>query len=336
MISKNSNKDLDVICIGRAGIDLHAGEINRPMEETMTFIKNVGGSPANIAVGSNQLGLKVGFIGKVSDDQHGRFIFNEFARRGINTEGVVTDKEGKKSGLAFTEVKSPTDCGILMYRDDVADLNLAIEDIDEDYIKRAKILMVSGTALAQSPSREAVFLAVEYAGKNDTAVFFDIDYRPYTWKSEEETGIYYALMAEKSNVIIGTREEFDTVEKLRIPKEQNSEKTEDEKKEDEKTAEEWLSHSAEIVFIKHGKEGGKVYRKSGEIVEAAVYPVVPVKTMGAGDAFASGLLYGFINEIGIYEATKVGAAAAAIVVSENSCAEAMPTIEEVNNFIRNY
>ena len=64
----------DIIAIGRACIDLNATEYNRPMEETMTFTKYVGGSPANISIGSSRLGLKAGFIGKISDDQHGRFI----------------------------------------------------------------------------------------------------------------------------------------------------------------------------------------------------------------------------------------------------------------------
>lgn len=65
-----------MIALGRACIDLNAVEYNRGMEETMTFSKYVGGSPANIAIGSAKLGLNVGFIGKIPDDQHGRFIEN--------------------------------------------------------------------------------------------------------------------------------------------------------------------------------------------------------------------------------------------------------------------
>ena len=72
-------RTLDFVAIGRLCIDLNANEINRPMEETMTFTKYVGGSPANIAIGMSRLGMKTGFIGKVADDQMGRFIVRLFA-----------------------------------------------------------------------------------------------------------------------------------------------------------------------------------------------------------------------------------------------------------------
>ena len=64
----NEEKEFDIVAIGRACIDLNAVEYNRPMEQTMTFSKYVGGSPANIAIGSSKLGLKTGFIGKIPED----------------------------------------------------------------------------------------------------------------------------------------------------------------------------------------------------------------------------------------------------------------------------
>ena len=161
----NSDREFDLIAIGRACIDLNANEYNRPMEETMTFTKYVGGSPANIAIGSSKLGLKAGFIGKIPDDQHGRFIESYMRGVGIDTSNMVVDQEGHKTGLTFTEIKSPEECSILMYRDEVADLYLHQSEVSEDYIKKAKILLVSGTALAKSPSREAVLKAVSLAKK---------------------------------------------------------------------------------------------------------------------------------------------------------------------------
>lgn len=174
----STDKRFDLIAVGRACIDLNATEYNRPMEETMTFSKYVGGSPANIAIGSSKLGLKTGFIGKVSDDQHGRFIQSYMEKVGVDTSQMVKDTEGHKSGLTFTEIKSPKECSILMYRTDVADLNLRPEDVSEGYIAQAKILLISGTALAKSPSREAVFQAVDYAKRQNVPIAFELDYRP--------------------------------------------------------------------------------------------------------------------------------------------------------------
>lgn len=153
----------DFTAIGRLCIDLNANEINRPMEETMTFTKYVGGSPANITIGMSRLGMKTAFIGKIAGDQMGRFIQSYLEKNGIDTSNVVTDDTGAVTGLAFTEIKSPTDCSILMYRDNVADLLLQAQEVQEQLIAESKVLLISGTALAQSPSREAVLQALTYA-----------------------------------------------------------------------------------------------------------------------------------------------------------------------------
>ena len=99
----------------------------------------------------------------------------------IDTSGISVDQTGAVTGLAFTEIKSPEECSILMYRDNVADLKLDTTMCQKIILNNTKALLISGTALAASPSREAVFLALDYARKHDVVVIFDLDYRPYTW-----------------------------------------------------------------------------------------------------------------------------------------------------------
>lgn len=315
----NENRPFDLIAIGRLCIDLNANEIHRPMEETRTFTKYVGGSPANIAIGSARLGQKTGFIGKVSDDQMGRFITDYLEKNQIDTSSVKIDQTGAVTGLAFTEIKSPEDCSILMYRDNVADLKLHPSEIDEDYIKQSKTLLVSGTALAKSPSREAVFLALEYAVKHDVRIIFDLDYRPYTWVDEAETAVYYNLAAEKCDVIIGTREEFDMMEKLLNVKESS----------DDYTASRWFSYRAELVVIKHGGSGSIAYTKDGASHRSGIFRTNVLKTFGAGDSYASAFIYGLMNGKDVSEAMKMGSASASLVISRHSCSDAMPTKEEL-------
>ena len=110
------SQKFDLIAIGRAAVDLNAVEYNRPLEETKSFAKFVGGSPANIAIGSAKLGQKVGFIGKVSDDQLGHYVTQYMADVGIDTTQMVKDDAGHKIGLTFTEIISPEESDILMYR----------------------------------------------------------------------------------------------------------------------------------------------------------------------------------------------------------------------------
>lgn len=315
------NRPIDIIGIGRLCIDLNADQINRPMEETSSFTKYVGGSPANITIGAARLGLKSGFIGKVADDQMGRFIVQYLKENEIDTSGVSVDNTGAVTGLAFTEIKSPEDCSILMYRDNVADLLLETNDVSEDYISQTKVLLVSGTALAASPSREAVFLTLDYARKHDVIVVFDLDYRPYTWNSDKETAVYYNLVAEKSDVIIGTREEFDMMEQF-----------EKEKQTDQQTAQKWFDYQAEIVVIKHGGAGSITYTKSGASYQGGTFKTKVLKTFGAGDSYASAFIYSLLQQWDIPKAMDYGSASAAIVISKHSCSEAMPTLEEIDQF----
>lgn len=319
-----SDRNLDFVALGRLCIDLNSNEINRPMEETITFTKYLGGSPANITVAMSRLGMKTGFIGRISNDQFGRFIKSYLEKNSIDTTNVITDKSRSVTGLAFTEIKSPKDCSILMYRDNVADLKLESGDVSEEYIKNSRALLISGTALAKSPSREAVFLALEFARKHNVVVFFDIDYRPYTWTSPEETSVYYNLAAEKCDVIIGTREEFDMMEAMVNPG----------NKDDKVTAQKWFDYNAKIVVIKHGKEGSIAYTKEGESFKGTIFPARIVKTFGAGDSYAGAFIYSLIQGKSIPEALEYGSASASLVISSHSCSDAMPTVTQIDEFIK--
>ncbi|MBT2290369.1 5-dehydro-2-deoxygluconokinase [Paenibacillus albidus] len=317
---QTASKKYDIIAIGRACLDLNAVEYNRPMEETLTFSKYVGGSPANIVIGGAKLGLKVGFIGKIPDDQHGRFIQTYMAGAGVDTSNMVIDQEGHKAGLAFTEIKSPEECSILMYREGAADLYLRPEEVNENYIKEAKALLVSGTALSQSPSREAVFQAIQYAKKHQVEIIFELDYRAYTWKSVYETSIYYSLVAEQAHVIIGTRDEFDMMENKQGC--------------NEDTIRHLFNHQARLVVIKHGVEGSYAYTNSGEIFRGTAYKSKVLKTFGAGDSYAAAFLYALLSGKDIGTALKYGSASAAIVVSKHSSSEAMPTVADIESLIQ--
>ncbi|MGG1519282.1 5-dehydro-2-deoxygluconokinase [Paenibacillus oryzisoli] len=318
-----AEKPLDFVAIGRLCIDLNANEIHRPMEETMTFTKYVGGSPANITIGMSRLGLQTAFIGKIANDQMGRFIADYLRRNNIETTNVVTDTTGAVTGLAFTEIKSPTDCSILMYRDNAADLKLTPGEVSEALIARTKVLLISGTALAKSPSREAVFQALSYAKKHGAVIAFDLDYRPYTWTSPEETAVYYNLAAEKCDILLGTREEFDMMEVF----EENA------AHDDRVTAAKWFDYRAKIVIIKHGKDGSIAYTQDGEGHSAKSFPAKVVKTFGAGDSYAAGFLYGVMQGWTLERSMEFGSAAACIVISSHSCSDAMPTAEAVHDYI---
>ncbi len=322
-IKFDNSRKLDIVPLGRAAIDFNPIDINMPLSESTTFKKYLGGSPANTAVGLARLGKKVGFIGKVSNDRFGEFIINYFKKEGIDTTQVALAKNGESLGLTFTEILSPTQSSILMYRTGVADLALEASEISEEYIKNTKAIIISGTALSQSPSREATLKALEYAKKNNTVVIFDIDYREYSWVSKDEIAIYYALVAKNSDVIIGSREEFDLTQGI-IGQDSS----------DQETASRWFDYGSKIVVIKHGKDGSTAYTSDKKSYNIKPFPVKLLKAFGGGDAYGSAFVYGLLEGWDIIDCLEFGSASASMLVASHSCSDAMPKVEEINEFIK--
>ncbi len=322
-IEFDNNKEFDLILLGRVAVDLNPVDYYCPLNESTTFKRYLGGSPANIAVGLARLGKKVGFFARVSDDQLGTFVTDYFENEGIDTSHIKRCQNGEKIGLTFTEIKSETESSIVMYRNEAADLKLDVEDIDEEYINKAKAILISGTALAESPSREAALKAVALAKKNGVPVIFAIDYRAYNWKNSDEIAIYYSSVAREADIILGSREEYDLTEKfIKVGMT------------DKETAAYWHSQNAKIVIIKHGKEGSTAYTNDGESYSIKPFPVKLLKSFGGGDGYASAFLYGIFEGWEIIDALEFGSASAAMLVASHACSQDMPSVDAVKEFIK--
>ena len=322
MISFDLGKPLHIIPVGRVAIDFNPTDYNRPLNESSNFNKYLGGSPANIAVGMARLGNRVGFLGRVSDDQFGTFVTDYFRQEGIDVSHIFRCEHGEKLGLTFTEMLSPTQSSILMYREGVADLQLCVGDVDEAYIASAACLLISGTSLCTSPTREAALKALTFALRNRVPVVFDADYRAYTWKSLDEIAIYTSLVAEKADIIIGSREEFDLMERL-LGLDGS----------DEASAAYWLNKQASLCVIKHGKAGSRAYSPEGNY-DVKPFPVSALKGFGGGDGYASAFLHALMAGKPLGEALEMGSASAAMLVASHACSKDMPTEESLAAFIR--
>ena len=203
-----------------------------------------------------------------------------------------------------------------MYRNQAADLQLSVEDIDEDYLKRSKALLISGTALAESPSREAVLKAVMLA-KKQRQNYFDIDYREYNWKNVDEIAIYYSIVAKESDIIMGSREEFDLTERLIQPNMTDNESAV------------FGIIGAQIVVIKHGMKGSTAYTADQQQFSIKPFPVEARKGFGGGDGYAAGFLYGLFEGWEIIDCLEFGSAEASMMVKSNNCSDSLPTTQEV-------
>lgn len=328
-IEFDESRPIDLVLLGRVAIDFNPAyndqvkEEFKPLKKVHMFEMFLGGSPANITVGVTRHGLKAGFIGKVSDDQFGEYVVDYFNNIGVDTSHITKCKNGEKLGLTFTEMLSPSESSILMYRNCIADLQLHVDDIDEDYIKSAKAILISGTALAQSPSREAAMKAVLLAKRNNTRIIFDIDYRAYNWENDDTISIYYSAVAKEADIIMGSREEFNLTEKLIKPG-----------MTDEESAALWQSYHAKIVVIKHGMKGSTAYTCDGQKFSIKPFPVEARKGFGGGDGYGSGFLYGLYSGWEIIDCLEFGSAEASMMVKSNNCSDSLPGPDEVRAFIK--
>ena len=322
-ITFDQNRPYDLVLLGRVAVDFNPVDYFHPLEECTTFKKYVGGSPANIAVGAARHGMKIGFFARVSDDQLGDFVVHFFEKEGIDTSRIRRCENGEKIGLTFTEILSRDESSILMYRNCIADLQLHPDDIDEDYIKNTKALLISGTSLAASPSREAALKAVMLAKRFGTKIIFDVDYRSYSWKNMDEISIYYSMVAREADIIMGSREEFDLMEALIEPG-----------RDDLQSAAYWHGQNAKIVIIKHGKKGSTAYTCDGKSYTVRPFPVEALKSFGGGDGYGAGFLYGLYSGWDMYDCLEFGCAQASMMVAAHSCSEEMPLADEIHAFIR--
>ena len=311
------------LLLGRIAIDFYPVDYPKPLDECERFTRYIGGSPANFAVGLARLGERVGFFARVSDDAFGTYAIKYFQNEGIDTSHIARCEGGQNLGLAFTEILSDTQSSLLMYRRDVADLQLGVADIEESYIAQSRALLVSGTALSASPSREAAFKAMALARRHRVKVVFDIDYRPQSWKNRDEVTAYYALAAAQADILLGSREEFDMTERLESPG-----------MDDRQSAAYWFERGASLLVIKHGKEGSNAYASGGEAYRVRPFHVKLLKGFGGGDGYAAALLHGLLKGLSLAECLEMGSAEAAMLVASPACSACMPGEQALRAFIR--
>ncbi|ETA49523.1 bifunctional 5-dehydro-2-deoxygluconokinase/5-dehydro-2-deoxyphosphogluconate aldolase [Ponticoccus alexandrii] len=327
-------KDLDVITIGRAGVDLYGAQIGGRLEDMGSFDKYIGGSPTNIACGSARLGLKTALISRVGDEHMGRFILEQLAREGVCTDGVVTDPE-RLTALVILGIRDQEQFPLIFYRENCADMALCEDDIDEGFIQRARAVVVTGTHLSHPRTEAAVLKALKLARKHGLRTALDIDYRPNLWgvaghgdgesrfvESETVTAKLLSTL-HLFDLIVGTEEEFhiaggstDTLAALRRVRE----------------------NSAATLVCKRGALGavafeGAVPDSLDEGQTGQGFPIEVFNVLGAGDGFFSGLLKGWMADADWPTALKYANACGAFAVSRHGCTPAYPSLEELEFFL---
>ena len=327
-----NGRQLDVICLGRLGVDLYAQQIGARLEDVSSFAKYLGGSSANIAFGTARLGLKSAMLTRVGDDHMGRFLVESLNKEGCDTRAIKVDPE-RLTAMVLLGIKDRETFPLVFYRENCADMALREEDIDESFIASSKALLITGTHFSTEGVYKASSRALEYAEKHNVKRVLDIDYRPVLWgltgKADGETrfianaqvSAHVQRILPRFDLVVGTEEEFmiaggsDLLTALRKVREV----------------------SEATLVVKLGALGCTVIH--GEIPErledGSIYQGIRVEVLnvlGAGDAFMSGFLRGWLTGGDDERCCQLANACGGLVVSRHACAPAMPTLAELDYF----
>jgi 5-dehydro-2-deoxygluconokinase len=296
---------LDLITMGRVGVDLYPEQIGVHLPDVRTFAKSLGGTATNV-------GARAAVVTKVGDDPFGAYVRQALDGFGVDTRYVSTHPT-LRTPVVFCEIFPPDDFPLLFYREPKApDMELDSADLDLDAIRAARIFWVTVTGLSDEPSRSATLAALEARGKRGITVL-DLDYRPMFWRSREEARRWVQEALGHVTVAVGNQDECDTAVGVREPR---------------AAADALRERGVDLAIVKQGPKGVLAVDDDAA-VEVPPVPVEVVNGLGAGDAFGGALCHGLLAGWGLERTMRFCNAAGALVASRLACADAMPSEAEV-------
>ena len=294
----------DVICFGALNIDrlYRVNRIAREDEESYItdFKEALGGSAANTAVGLAKLGLKVGFIGKVSDDREGKLLLGDFEKEGVDTNGIVALRESRSGVVVgFVDRKGER----ALYVDPGVNDSLQFEEIDLKYAQNTEFLHL--TSFVGDPPFEAQKNLIK--ALSNVRISFDPG-ELYTRKGLPAL----QPIIKRSTVLFLNRNEMKVLTGEGY----------------EKGSKILLKKDASIVAVKLGEKGCYITDgKERHLIEP--FKVKVVDTTGAGDAFCAGFLYGLMKNMDLHECGRLGNSVASRCITKAGAREGLPKVSDL-------
>lgn len=312
----------ELLTIGRISVDIYPNDIGVDLEDVTSFGKYLGGSPSNVAVAAARHGRRAAVISRTGADAFGNYLHRELRKFSVDDSFVSADAE-YPTAVTFCAIKPPDDFPLYFYGrfPTAPDLQIKAGDLDLDAIRSAGIFWSTVTGLCQEPSREAH--AAAHGARPRTGLrkgqftILDLDYRPMFWSSEAEARVEVAKILPHVTVAIGNERECAVAVGEGTPDQQ---------------ADKLLAAGVEIAVIKLGADGVMAKTLTERVVSAPV-AVETVNGLGAGDSFGGAFCHGLLAGWPLVRILDYANAAGAIVASRLSCADAMPTPEEVTSLL---
>jgi 5-dehydro-2-deoxygluconokinase len=305
----------DLITMGRVGVDLYPQQIGVGLADVTTFAKFLGGSATNVAVAAARLGERTAVITKVGDDPFGPYVRRALEGFGVDPRWVGTHPT-LRTPIVFCEIHPPDDFPLLFYREPTApDMTIEAGELDLDEIRAARVFWTTGTGLSAEPSRAATIAALE--ARSGGITIHDLDHRPMFWSDESEAGVWAREALRHATVAVGNRDEVEVAVGTRDPLEASAA---------------LLELGVQIAIVKQGPDG-VLARTADGVVEVPPVRLDVVNGLGAGDAFGGALVHALLAGWDVERAVRLANAAGAYVASQLACADAMPTIEQLEPLV---
>lgn len=309
----------DVVAIGELLIDFTENGVSK--QGNPVFEANPGGAPCNVLAMLKRLGHNVAFIGKVGDDMFGRQLENAINEVGIDSSGLVKDKNVHTT-LAFVHTFSDGDRDFSFYRNPGADMMLSVEDINEELIENCKIFHYGTLSMTHDGCREATYKAIKLAKEKGALLSFDPNLREPLWNSLDEARIQVDYGLKQCDILkisdneiqwFTGKDDFD--EGIRVL--QND-------------------YKIPLIVLSMGKDGSRAYFEDKCVEVNGVLRDNTIETTGAGDTFCACVLH-YILENGFENFTKeqmtemlqYANMAASIITTKKGALRVMPTKEEI-------
>ncbi len=309
----------DLVTIGRVSVDLYAEQPGVGINEVRSFRKSIGGTATNVAVATARFGHRAALATAVGDDHFGRYVVHALEQTfGVDSRFVAVHPT-LRTPLAFAELLPPEDPTIFFYREPSApDEEITATPELEAAVDESAIFWVPASRFAFPTSRETVAGLLGRRARRAHTVL-DLDWRPMFWASEAEAHAAVSPMLDHVTMALGNRKECEVAVGSADPDE---------------AADRLLERGLDAAIVKLGGDGVLVATRDGRRERLAPYPVAVVCGLGAGDAFGGALCHGLLQGWDLADTVRFANAAGAIVAGRMMCADDMPTVAEVESFLR--
>lgn len=316
-----STADVDVALFGEAMMMLIADQPG-PLQQAHTFTRGVAGAEINVAIGLARLGFKVDWASRLGADSMGRYLLQQISAEGVNCGRVVSDASQRTGFLFKTSVSDGSDPEVEYHRKGAAASLMAPEQIDADWLRSARHLHATGVFAAISASSLATTqAALAIARSAGRSISFDPNLRPSLWPSEAAMCSAINGLAAQADWVLPGLAEGQRLTGASSPSE---------------IASFYLAQGAQLVVVKLGADGAYYQgHHQGQPLQGHVpaWPVAQVvDTVGAGDAFAVGLVSALLEGRSVEQAVRRACWLGARQVQVRGDSEGLPTRAELQAF----